>query len=370
MARVLHVTFDMRIGGTEMVIKNIIEGSDLYKHPMSIFCIETPIGPWGESLVSKGIPIDAEKRKPGFDIDIVKKLRHYIIEKKIDVVHCHQYTPWVYGALASIFTKARVIFTEHGRFYPDSRSYKRKIVNPFLTQCTSKITSISEATKQALVEFEYLPKNLISVVYNGIIPRFKDLQNRKNIRLELGVSDDTFLLGTIARFDPIKNHEMMLHAFNRAKQHNKNIKLLMVGDGEERRNIERLINELQLESDVILTGYKESASSFIDAMDLFLLSSLSEGTSVTLLEAMALQTPCVVTDAGGNSEIILHGEVGLVAPNNDIEEFSQAISVIINDPSLLQKMEEKCLPHFNTHFHANIMNKQYTAIYEELSRHG
>ncbi|AJP44575.1 glycosyl transferase family 1 [Alteromonas australica] len=370
MARVLHVTFDMRIGGTEMVIKNIIEGSDLAKSPMSIFCIESPIGPWGKSLKAEGVPIEAVKRKPGFDISIVKTLRRHIIEKEIDVIHCHQYTPWVYGALASIFTKAHVVFTEHGRFYPDKKSYKRKIINPILAQCTSKITSISEATKQALVEFEYLPSNLIYVVYNGIIPKVKDIQNREKLRQELSISDDTILLGTIARFDPIKNHRMMLHAFKRVTLHNSNVKLVMVGDGDERRNIELLIKELQLENNVILIGYKENASLFIDAMDLFLLSSLSEGTSMTLLEAMVLETPCVVTDAGGNAEIIQHEEVGFVTPNGDADAFSKAIITLIDNPCLLERMKDNCLPRFNAFFHANIMNKHYSAIYEELGRHG
>ena len=114
--KVLHVTYDMRIGGTEMVIKNIIEGSASNNVEMSIFCIEEPLGPWGLSLKENGISVTSYSRAPSFDLQLVRSLRRHIKRCSIDVVHCHQYTPWVYGALASLGTKAKVIFTEHGRF--------------------------------------------------------------------------------------------------------------------------------------------------------------------------------------------------------------------------------------------------------------
>ena len=166
--KILHVTYDMRIGGTEMVIKNIIEGADTAKFEMSIFCIEQPIGPWGQELEANGTAIHSKNRKEGFDFSMIANIRKVLTSERIDVIHCHQYTPWVYGVIAAVGLNTKVIFTEHGRFYPDSSSWKRRIVNPILSFFTDSITVISKATKQALVDYEFLSANKIEVIYNGI----------------------------------------------------------------------------------------------------------------------------------------------------------------------------------------------------------
>jgi len=130
--KILHITYDMRIGGTEMVIKNLIEGKGNSSFEQSILCIEAPIGPFGKMLKEKMVTINVISRQDGFDITLIKKIRHYIKQHEIDILHCHQYTPWIYGVLAAAFSNVKVIFTEHGRFYPDSSSWKRKIINPLL----------------------------------------------------------------------------------------------------------------------------------------------------------------------------------------------------------------------------------------------
>ena len=151
----------MRIGGTEMVIKNLIEGSDSAIFDMSIFCIETPIGPWGIEMQNAGLPVKATKRKPGFDTSLILAIRTHLKHNKIDLIHCHQYTPWVYGVLAAFGTRTKVIFTEHGRFHPDSSSWKRKLINPWLCRITTRITAISKATKQSLVDFKTYQKSVL-----------------------------------------------------------------------------------------------------------------------------------------------------------------------------------------------------------------
>lgn len=154
--KVCHLTYDMRIGGTEQVIVNIVKGlhpaskknavepqQDEYFH--EILCIEKTIGPFGEKLIRKGIKIQCLSRKNGFDYRLVLKIRNYIKSESIDILHCHQYTPWSYGALACIGTKTNVVFTEHGRFYTDYSTFKRKLINPILARLTRKITAISQA---------------------------------------------------------------------------------------------------------------------------------------------------------------------------------------------------------------------------------
>ncbi|WP_152561594.1 MULTISPECIES: glycosyltransferase [unclassified Alteromonas] len=366
MIKVLHVTYDMRIGGTEMVIKNIIEGNSTDDIDMSIFCIEEPLGPWGKAMNASGVQVTCEARKPGVDIKLIKALRKHIKTNNINVVHCHQYTPWVYGTLATLFTKAKIIFTEHGRFYPDSTSWKRKLVNPILRKLTSRVTAIADATRNALSQFEYIPKRQISLIYNGIAPLSVSKQEVKSLRKRLDVPPNTLIFGSVARFDPIKNHSLMLQAFKQVLEKSTDAKLLLIGDGPERKNIEATIQTLELEGSVILTGYIAQPAAYIAVMDVFLLSSLSEGTSMTLLEAMSLGKACIVTNAGGNGEIIKHNCNGIVVPNNDCKSFAQALIKVAEDRHYLDELGLAGALRFESLFERSIMVGEYKKLYRRI----
>lgn len=367
MTKILHLTYDMRIGGTEMVIKNLIEGNTDDSIEMSIYCLESPIGPWGEELKDKGVPICGQARKPGFDISLIKAIRQYIKAHHIDIVHCHQYTPWVYGALAAALTKTKVIFTEHGRFYPDSSSWKRGIVNPLLMKLTDHVTAISSATKRALVDFEFIPEKAIDVVYNGIKPLKVDTSRQETIE-QLGLPKGAFIFGTVARLDPIKNQTMMINAFAKVTKNNQNTYLVIVGDGEMRLKLESLVESLGLQERVIFTGYISDPKELIDAFDIFLLSSLSEGTSMTLLEAMSLGKPCIVTDAGGNKEVVVNQYNGIVCNNDNLKQFSVSMINLFNDNKTLEKMKENSKEVFDQKFSVVKMLDCYKKIYGQNAR--
>ena len=158
----------------------------------------------------------------------------------------------------------------------------------------------------------------------------------------------------------------MLKAFKVVTEAYKDIKLMMIGDGEERENLEQLSRDLGIADDVIFTGYITEPGYYLDLMDIFLLSSLSEGTSVTLLEAMSLAKPCVVTDAGGNPEIIAHEVNGLVTPNNDAPAFAAAIIELLGNENKYLQMSTASLDRFNESFNIHNMVNDYQRIYDDL----
>ncbi|MCF6324173.1 MAG: glycosyltransferase [Gammaproteobacteria bacterium] len=365
--KVAHLTFDMRIGGTEQVIKSLIENADPHQLDMSILCIETPLGPFADDLISSGTSITSFTRSPGFDRNLIKKIRSHIKEHNITVLHCHQYTPWVYGVLAAFATATKVVFTEHGRFYPDSSNWKRKLINPLLHKITAATTAISSATKDALATHENLPIKDIQVIYNGISSLVIDQNQVTQLRKSLDISEKTLCLGTVARLDPIKNHSMMLKAFRQVLDSGIDAKLLIVGDGEMRDDIEVLIKTLSLSQQVIMTGYQAKPHHHLALMDIYLLSSLSEGTSMTLLEAMSIGKPCVVTDAGGNPEIIKHGINGLVTPNDNANAFANGIVIIATDTSSKESMAKKAYQIFEEKFSATSMVAQFHSLYKKIT---
>jgi len=361
--KVLHLTFDMRIGGTEQVIKNLAESTDSDKFNTSILCIEQPIGPFGQLLISSGIKIDSFQRRNGFDLTLIKSIRQYIKQHDIDVLHCHQYTPWVYGVLASVLLGVKVVLTEHGRFYPDSGSWKRRLINPVLSFFTDNTTSISKATKQALVEFEYLNSKKIDVVYNGISPQEPQLELVSSLREQYNIKEDIVVFGTVARLDPIKNQTLLINAFHQVLMQEPTCKLFIVGDGEEREKLELLSRELNITESVVFTGYITQPVNMMSLMDVFLLSSLSEGTSMTLLEAMSLGKPCVVTNAGGNPEVILNNHNGFVTPNRELQPFADSMLELARDIELRNHFGKNSYQRFKEVFTNQAMSKAYMAIY-------
>ncbi|GAB5415421.1 MAG: hypothetical protein Cons2KO_30240 [Congregibacter sp.] len=163
--------------------------------------------------------------------------------------------------------------------------------------------------------------------------------------------------------DPIKNHAMMLRAFKTVLETTPDARLLLVGDGEERARIASLISHLGIADRVVMPGFIPDPSVWLDAMDLYLLSSFSEGTSMTLLEATSLGKPCIVTDVGGNPEVISDGESGFCVPSDDIYSFAQAIVTLLNDKPRLIEMGERAGASFQTRFHSQIMLEQYHQLY-------
>jgi glycosyltransferase involved in cell wall biosynthesis len=136
-----------------------------------------------------------------------------------------------------------------------------------------------------------------------------------------------------------------------------------VGDGDERANVEALIDELDLTNNVIMTGYEPKPHNHLALMDIYLLPSLSEGTSMTLLEAMSLAKPSVVTNAGGNPEIVEHQVTGLVTPNDDEAAYARAIVDLAQNTDLQLQYGKATYSRFEKSFSIPHMTSAYQALY-------
>jgi len=363
--KILHVTFDMCLGGTEQVIRQIVENIDHRVFEQHVLCIDGKVGELGQLLQEDGIRISSLKRASGLDLNLVSNLRKYIREQNIDVVHCHQYTPYVYGLLASLFTAGKVVFTEHGRFYPDSFKWKRVIINPMLASMTKFITAISKSTAQALAKFENIPRRKIQVIYNGTRLEQETIEQAQRLewKTQFGFKESDTVFGTISRLDPIKNQKMMIKAF--AKVHKKipDSVLLMIGDGPLMAELVQLAEALDVKAQVHFTGFVTSPQKYFSIIDVFLLPSLSEGTSMTLLEAMSYETPAIVTDVGGNPEIVVHDETGLVIPNEDESALVTSMMDLARDANLRRQLGENAGRRYVEHFSEKNMVAQYQALY-------
>jgi glycosyltransferase involved in cell wall biosynthesis len=366
--KILHVTFDMNIGGAQQVIRQLVENMDQDQFEMDIACIGGQLGEIGELLKNRGVNIELFERQSGLDGNLIKNMKRFIQASKYQIIHCHQYTPYVYGLLSSLFTPAKIIFTEHGRFFPDFGTWKRKLINPVFSVFTSQIVAIAEATKDALVRYENFDGSKIDVIYNGVKDNSYIEIDEGELRKAFHIPEAAFLFGTISRLEPIKNQAMMINAFKKAHDQHNHAHLLIVGDGEIRGQLEKQVCDLGLDKQVTFTGFQKDPSSFYSIIDVFLLSSFSEGTSMTLLEAMSFSKPCVATEVGGNPELIKDQINGLIAPSDDTDKFFKACNQLICDISLCNKYGGKAREKYLELFSVNKMIMQYAEIYKNILR--
>lgn len=365
--KILHVTFNMGIGGTEQVIRQIIENSDTEKLTHEILCIDGTIGPLGLELKEKGIHIEKVQRQPGTDFKLLWFMRRLLKQRKINVMHCHQYTPFFYGVVSALWTRTRVIFTEHGRFYPDRHNFKRKLINPLLVLGTDYITAISKSTADAVAKYEYIPRNKIQIIYNGIKAVEVGNKTRDDLLSELRLSPDYRYLGTVSRLEPIKNQTMMINAFYKVSQKISGIRLVLIGDGAKKQELKQLAETLGIQDEVIFTGFIDNPQKYINLFEVFLLSSFSEGTSMTLLEAMSLSKPCIVTEVGGNPEIVVDEETGVVVPSDNAEKFAEAILDLLLDEGKMPAYGKAGNNRFFQKFTASHMINNYQKLYTSNS---
>ena len=361
--RVLHVVHDMGVGGTEQVVRQIVLDADPARFRSAVACIDGRVGPIGVALSERGVTVHRLERGPGLDRALIGRLRRLIRDERVDVLHCHQYTPWTYGVLAAAFTGVRVVFTEHGRFHPDRYTWKRRLLNPLLARLTDEIVSISAATREALVVYEWLPRRRIRVIYNGVTPPVPPDEGAVPVRERLEIEADAIVLGTIARFDPIKNQAMMLEALERLRRAGRRCVLILAGDGPEREALERQVAELALEGSVFFTGFVTDIAAHLDAIDVFLLTSWSEGTSVTLLEAMSSGKAIVATSVGGSVEVLDGGRTAMFVPPGDVSALTETLERLLEDDSLRARLGDAARSDFTERFEPRRMVSAYEALY-------
>ena len=367
---VMQLVLSLIIGGTEKLVYEIAQRVNRDEVSPVVCCLDE-IGVFGEKLREAGVPVYVLNRRPGLDWSLLPKLRDIIIKERIDVIHAHQYTPYFYGLMASLYSKAtlapsrpEIVFTEHGRFYPDVRKFKRVVSNPILSLFTKEIVTISASTKQSLITYENFPARRIRVVYNGIdLGRFSQTTDRLAKRRELGLAADDPVFGIVARLDPIKNHAMLLRACQQVVTVMPNARLLIIGDGPERARLEELTQTLGLAAHVAFLGARQDISELLQTFDVFALSSFSEGTSVTLLEAMGVGVPIVATNVGGNPEVISDGETGLLVESGNAHDMAAKLLQLLQDDALRARMGNAGKQRVHALFSIEKMVQAYVNLY-------
>jgi glycosyltransferase involved in cell wall biosynthesis len=334
---VCHVVHSLNLGGAEVLATRMAARLANDFRPV-VACLDDA-GVLADRLSEQNIPWIHLKRGGGLDWKCVRRLSAWLREHRVDLVHAHQYTPFAYTLLCGVAgQRPPVLFTEHGRFYPDRVSWKRRWLNRLLMKRSDRLIGVGRAVRRALIEVEGLPAAQTDVIYNGVPRTIADPTARCRLRGECGATDSTFVIVHVARLDPIKHHRLALVAMQKLIQSHTDAQLWMVGAGPERASLEAVRQELQLESHVKLLGERRDVPNLLSAADAAILTSHSEGIPLVLIEAMAAGLPIVATDVGGVSEIVIDGEQGSLVASNDAESLAAELQALACNSSLRERL--------------------------------
>lgn len=363
---VLQVVLSLATGGTERLVVDICTRLQP-RFQMAVCCLDES-GRLGDELTNRGIEVVALRRAPGFHPSLGHRIARLAARRRAAVVHCHHYSPFVYGRVATLLTRhLKLVFTEHGRLSDGPPSRKRRLVNPVLGRLPGSIYSVSSALRDSMVA-EGFPSGRIEVIHNGVDPGPRPTDaDRRAARAALGIVGDTFVVGTVGRLDPVKHLGDLIDAFARLRLKVADSFLLVIGDGEQRRHLETRAQQLGVAQAVHFLGDRSDVRRLLPAFDVFVNSSISEGVSLTILEAMATGLPVVATAVGGTPEVVTDRITGILVPARDPAALTSALVGLKASPERRQALGGAARRTVETRFTIDGMVERYAQIYSRLA---
>jgi L-malate glycosyltransferase len=362
----------MQVAGAEVLVAETIRRLGERIAPV-IFCLDS-IGALGEQLQKEGVEVVCLGRRPGRDWRVAWRLAREFRARGVEVVHAHQYTPFFYAALAKLLCPRppRLIFTEHGRHYPDVASRLRRTANRLvLHRLANAINACCVFSAHGLSQVDGFPARRIEVIENGIdLPRYAPAADRAALRRRLGLDPDRRYIAVVARFHPVKDHATLVHAFARVAAVRADVDLLLAGDGPLRGDLEALVRRLEIDGRVRFLGVRSDVPDLLRVADVFALTSVSEAASLTILEAMASRLPVVATAVGGNSEIVRNEVEGLLVPRGDAPAVAAALLRILDCPATAAAMGAAGRARVEERYHLSQTIEAYGRLYRRLAGRG
>jgi glycosyltransferase involved in cell wall biosynthesis len=323
-------------------------------------------------------------------INIFNDIKSYYSIKKIyrlfnpHIVHTHGAKPGLLGRLAAKFCKVPVIIhTYHGHIF---HSYFNKSVSAiiikterWLASFSTKIIAISQSQKNEIATvYKICPSEKIEIIPLGIeVEKFKSLtEKRTAFREEYFLEPDEIAIGIIGRIVPVKNHQFFLEAIKKLVNDISLVRVFIIGDGFMREYLEDYLRDEMISSTyfpvnaiktpVTFTSWQTDIRKVVAGLDIIALSSLNEGTPLSLMEAQAAAKPVIATGVGGVSEIILNQGTGYIIEPNNLRQYTEKLRTLIENETIRQKMGAEGQKFIQSHFSKQAQVSAHKALYSTL----
>jgi sugar transferase (PEP-CTERM/EpsH1 system associated) len=353
--RVVHLVTTLAIGGLEKVVLDLVRRRTQNVFGMHVICLDSS-GVLERAFADVGVAVDTIGTSGSVPARILR-LALRLRQLKPHVLHTHNPQAHLHGSLAGGLAKVPfVVHTKHGREYADRHLIAA--MSRLGSRWTSAFVAVSEDAAAVARTLDGVPARKLRVIHNGIdVDRFALRGSRPAGAAVRAV--------TVGRLDPVKDQLTMLRAVRAVVDTNPAFRLAIVGDGPSRPELEAERLALGLADHVRFLGYRDCVGPFLAAADFFVLSSVSEGVSLALLEAMACGLPAVATDVGGNREVVVPGETGYLVPAGSPAALADAMHALHADAAALDRMGRAARRRVEGAFNLNRVVAQYEGMYLE-----
>jgi glycosyltransferase involved in cell wall biosynthesis len=308
-----------------------------------------------------------------YDAIALFKICRFLVKEKFDVVHTHTSKAGLLGRFAAKFAGAPlVVHTPHGHvFFGYFGPLKTKIfilLEKLANRMTDKIVALTHREKADYISYRTCPEEKITVIHSGIeLNKFQEypLAEKTKLKKEVGLPENSFVVGTAGRLVPVKGPEFLIKASQAIIPKHPNTYFLFAGDGPLKEDLQKKAKKAGEEKNVVFLGWRDDIAHILSIFDVFCLPSLNEGMGRVLVEAMAHGIPIVASEVGGIPDLITHGKNGFLVPPKNPEELAKHIQILIEDENKRRKMGEagqKMAPRFSH----DTMVKYIAELYEEL----
>jgi glycosyltransferase involved in cell wall biosynthesis len=360
---IVHVLSSFGVGGQERVALDLAIGQKARGHTVTVISLAPPPdGAMADEFREHGIAVDRVVKRGGLDPTLVPRLARVLRRHRADVVHTHNPLPLIYGAPAARLAGAAAIHTKHG-VNPGSRGHR--LLRRGAAQLAHAFVAVSDTTFAQAVEQRDAPRARMHTIANGIrLDRYHpDPEARAAARVELGLGD-AWVVGTVGRLDSYKNQAMLVRAM--APLLSSDVRLVIVGDGAARAEVEAEVAKLPEPRWVVMTGRRMDVPRLIPAFDVFALSSKTEGLPLVVPEAMAAGLPIVTTAVGGLPGVVDDGATGMLVPVDE-KALRDALMTLANDRQLARTMGEKARETALDRYSADRMVEAYLDLYRDAT---
>jgi N-acetyl-alpha-D-glucosaminyl L-malate synthase BshA len=370
---ILLYTDTPQVGGAELQMFLLAKFLDKKKFTPILACSSyTSLDRWCENFIKEGIKVLRLNVKHKHDPKHFFELRRIIKEEKIDLLHAHVWNPAScrYAFSAASSRKIPIVTTEHDPF---KLSLIKNIFKKNSLKKTKTVVTVSAANQKVLKELYPEFKGKFVVIPNGIdttwwhsqFLRFTDL-DRKKIKEELFLANEnSLIIISVAELHERKGLKYLIEAIPEVSAKFPNIKLVIVGEGPERNELEKLVKKLGIENHVTLTGRQKEIPKLLKCADIFVLPSRREAFGLVILEAMITGLPVIASATGGIPEIITDKKTGILVEPKNSAEISAALIDLIAHPEKRQKLSAAGEKLVHEKFEAKKMAEEYEKIYEE-----
>jgi glycosyltransferase involved in cell wall biosynthesis len=319
-----------------------------------------------EELRRRGIEPILLEAKGSFNWRYLLKLRTIIKHEHVDVIQSHLLGSNVYCALAGLLTRRPVVATFHGTVDVDDQERFLGLKFGAINLGVKHVVAVSENLRQNLIKRTPISSRKLTVIYNGIETERFNRPRAKSLREQFGWGKDDVLVGSLGNIRPAKGYNILLEAAALLKSSQITFRFLIAGEGKPglQEKLHKQRSDLGLEDSVHFLGFQENPAVFLANLDLFLLSSISEGFSIATIQAMASGLPVIVTRSGGPQEIVTHGEDGWMVEAGRPEAIAEALTLLAREPGLCTKLAQNGKQRAKGTFDLSTMLAGYQELYQ------